>query len=68
AEDPGHDINYIAQSGALHAFRRGSAKPVPPINVVGDFAGGSMHGAISILAALWGKKSGLPVEQVLDVA
>lgn len=68
AEDPGHDINYIAQSGALHAFRRGSGKPVPPINVVGDFAGGSMHGAISILAALWGKKSGLPVEQVLDVA
>lgn len=68
AGDPGHDINYIAQSGALSAFRRGTEKPVPPINVVGDFAGGSMHGVISILAALWGKRAGLRVEQVLDVA
>ncbi|GAA1051141.1 CaiB/BaiF CoA transferase family protein [Arthrobacter russicus] len=66
--DPGHDINYIAQSGALHGFRRGSDMPVPPINLVGDFAGGSMHGAISILAALLGKQAGQPVEQVLDIA
>lgn len=68
AQDPGHDINYIAQSGALNGFRRGADKPVPPINLVGDFAGGSMHGAISILAALFGKKSGRNVEQVLDIA
>lgn len=68
AQDPGHDINYIAQSGALNGFRRGTDKPVPPINLVGDFAGGSMHGLISILAALLGKKSGRDVEQVLDIA
>lgn len=66
--DPGHDINYIAQSGALNGFRRGTDKPVPPINLVGDFAGGSMHGAISILAALLGKQAGQDVEQVLDIA
>lgn len=68
AAQPGHDINYIAHSGALHAFRRGAEKPVPPLNLVADFAGGSMHGAISILAALHGLRTGLPVEQVLDIA
>jgi len=68
AQKPGHDINYIAQSGALNGFRRGRGKPVPPINVVGDFAGGSLHGAVSILAAMVGLKSGLAVEQVLDIA
>ncbi|WP_049758957.1 CoA transferase [Renibacterium salmoninarum] len=63
AQDPGHDINYIAQSGALNAFRRGSGKPMPPINVAGDFAGGSMHGVISILAALWGSDQGIPLSK-----
>lgn len=68
SQDPGHDINYIAQSGALYAFRQGNEMPVPPLNVVGDFAGGAMHGALSILAALWGIKSGNSVQRVLDIA
>jgi alpha-methylacyl-CoA racemase len=38
----GHDINYIALSGALHAFGRADEKPTPPINTVADFGGGGM--------------------------
>ncbi len=38
----GHDINYIALSGALHAIGRADGPPVPPLNLVGDFGGGGM--------------------------
>jgi len=48
----GHDINYIALSGALHAIGRSGQKPVPPLNLVGDFGGGGMMLAFGILAAL----------------
>lgn len=51
AHAAGHDLNYIALTGALDAI--GSReKPVPPVNVVGDFGGGSMYLAVGVLAAL----------------
>lgn len=51
----GHDINYLALTGALHAV--GPAKlPVPPVNFVGDFGGGSMMLVTGILAALWNRE------------
>ena len=52
AHEPGHDINYIAISGALHAYGRAGEKPTPPINMVGDFGGGAMMLAFGMLAAL----------------
>jgi alpha-methylacyl-CoA racemase len=48
----GHDINYIAISGALHAIGRSGAAPVPPLNYVGDFGGGAMLLAVGVLSAL----------------
>ena len=48
----GHDINYIALSGVLHAIGRSGQKPVPPLNLAGDFGGGGMMLAFGILAAL----------------
>ncbi len=52
AQAAGHDINYIALSGALHAIGRPGATPVPPLNLVGDFGGGGMLLALGICAAL----------------
>jgi alpha-methylacyl-CoA racemase len=48
----GHDINYIALSGALSAFGRRGERPVPPVNLLGDFAGGGMLCAMGVLLAL----------------
>jgi alpha-methylacyl-CoA racemase len=48
----GHDINYIALSGALNAFGRAGEKPTPPINTVGDFGGGGMLLAFGMVSAL----------------
>jgi alpha-methylacyl-CoA racemase len=48
----GHDINYVALSGALHAFGRAGEKPTPPINMVGDFGGGGMMLAFGMVSAL----------------
>jgi alpha-methylacyl-CoA racemase len=48
----GHDINYIALSGALHAIGRAGEKPTPPLNLVGDFGGGGMLLAFGMVAAL----------------
>jgi len=47
----GHDINYIALSGALHLIGPPGGKPVPPLNLVGDFGGGGMLLAFGLLAA-----------------
>jgi alpha-methylacyl-CoA racemase len=52
AADVGHDINYIAISGALHAFGEAGRKPVAPINLIGDFGGGGMMLAFGMLAAI----------------
>ena len=47
----GHDINYLAMSGLLHAIGTADA-PLPPLNVVADFGGGAMHLAVGVLARL----------------
>ena len=52
AQVPGHDINYIALTGALHAFGRAGQAPTPPVNLVGDFGGGTLYLVLGILAAL----------------
>ena len=49
----GHDINYIALTGALAALGRSGEPAPPPLNLVGDFGGGSMLLALGIVAALW---------------
>jgi len=48
----GHDINYISLSGALHAIGRAGDRPLPPLNLVGDFGGGGMLLAFGIACAL----------------
>ncbi len=48
----GHDINYIALAGVLHAIGREGEKPVPPLNLVGDFGGGGMLLAFGIACGL----------------
>ena len=63
----GHDINYIALSGALHTYGNQGSKPVPPVNAVGDFGGGGMMMAFGVLAAvLSAQKTGRG--QVVDCA
>ena len=52
ARAAGHDINYIAVAGALHAFGRAGEKPTPPINMVGDFGGGGMFLAFGMVSAI----------------
>jgi alpha-methylacyl-CoA racemase len=51
AQAAGHDINYIALSGALHAIGVAD-RPTPPLNLVGDFGGGALYLAFGVLAAL----------------
>jgi alpha-methylacyl-CoA racemase len=66
AHAAGHDINYIALSGALHAIGT-REQPLPPLNLVGDFGGGALLLAWGMLAALWeARNSGLG--QVVDAA
>ncbi|MGX1762722.1 CaiB/BaiF CoA transferase family protein, partial [Streptomyces lydicus] len=52
ADRAGHDINYISITGVLHAIGRKGERPVPPLNMVGDFGGGSMFLVFGLLAAL----------------
>ncbi len=67
APTAGHDIDYIAISGALSPIGRAGEPPVPPLNLVGDFGGGGMLLALGILAALVERAtSGLG--QVVDAA
>ncbi|MTD57542.1 CaiB/BaiF CoA transferase family protein [Amycolatopsis pithecellobii] len=67
AQRAGHDINYISLTGALHAIGRAGERPVPPLNLVGDFGGGSMFLVTGVLAALWERaRSGQG--QVVDAA
>jgi alpha-methylacyl-CoA racemase len=63
----GHDINYIAVTGALASIGRAGQTPVPPLNLVGDFGGGTMFLVVGVLAALLEReRSGLG--QVIDAA
>jgi len=67
AKAAGHDINYISMSGALHAIGRKGEKPVPPLNLVGDFGGGGMMLAFGMVCALFeSQKTGQG--QVVDAA
>lgn len=63
----GHDINYISLTGSLHAIGRKGGKPVPPLNLVGDYGGGAMFLALGMVCALLEtRKSGQG--QVVDAA
>lgn len=65
AKAAGHDINYIALSGALHAIGRPGQPPVPPANLVGDFGGGGMMMAFGMVSAiLYARSTG--TGQVVD--
>jgi len=67
AQSAGHDINYIGLSGALHAIGEPGGKPVPPLNLIGDFGGGGMLLAYGLVCALLeAQKSGKG--QVVDTA
>jgi len=52
AHAAGHDINYIALAGVLHAIGREGEAPVPPLNLVGDFGGGALYLAFGLLAGI----------------
>lgn len=67
AKAAGHDINYISLSGALHAIGRKGGPPVAPLNLVGDFGGGSMLLAFGIACAIIESKSS-GHGQVVDAA
>ncbi len=63
----GHDINYIALTGVLHAIGPAHGAPVPPLNLVGDYGGGALYLAFGVMAALFERqRSGLG--QVVDAA
>ncbi|MGH7986836.1 MAG: CaiB/BaiF CoA transferase family protein [Candidatus Binataceae bacterium] len=51
----GHDLNYIATAGALSMIGRKDQLPTIPLNLLADYAGGGMHGAIGVLAALFAR-------------
>jgi alpha-methylacyl-CoA racemase len=67
APTAGHDIDYIAISGALSPIGRAGQAPVPPINFIGDFGGGGMLMALGILAALV-ERAASGQGQVVDAA
>ena len=67
AKTAGHDINYIALGGALAAFGPRGAAPLPPMNLVGDYGGGSLYLVMGILAALHESKAS-GQGQVVDAA
>jgi alpha-methylacyl-CoA racemase len=67
ARTAGHDINYVSLTGALHAIGHAGGRPVLPLNLVGDFGGGSMLLLVGVLAALWEARSS-GQGQVVDAA
>lgn len=67
ASAAGHDINYIALTGALNAIGRRGQPPVPPLNLLGDYAGGSLYLAFGMLAGIIDARSS-GKGQVVDAA
>lgn len=63
----GHDINYLGLTGALHAIGEKGGRPIPPLNLVADFGGGTAFVIIGILTALL-ERSTSGVGQVVDTA
>jgi alpha-methylacyl-CoA racemase len=66
AQAAGHDLNYLALSGALHAIG-GADKPCPPLNLVGDYGGGALYLAFGVMAALF-ERTQSGCGQVVDAA
>lgn len=67
ARAAGHDLNYIALAGALHAIGREGAPPTPPLNLLGDYAGGAMLLAFGIVSAMLSARA-TGAGQVVDAA
>ena len=67
AQAAGHDINYISLAGALHAIGNKGGKPVPPLNLVGDFGGGGMLLAFGLVCGIL-EARGSGTGQVIDSA
>lgn len=63
----GHDINYVAQTGALYAFGTDDSAPRPPINILGDYAGGGLLAALGVVSAVLGSQNS-GRGQVVDAA
>jgi alpha-methylacyl-CoA racemase len=67
AQAAGHDLNYIALAGALHAFGRRGGPPTPPLNLLADYAGGALYLAFGLVCGiLEARRSGQG--QVVDAA
>lgn len=67
AQRAGHDLNYIAVTGVLHAIGSGTAAPPPPLNMIGDYGGGAMFAVVGLLAGLLhARETGMG--QVVDAA
>jgi alpha-methylacyl-CoA racemase len=67
AKEAGHDINYVALTGALHCLGDDDRPPPPPLNLVADLGGGALYLVVGVLAAVWeAKRSGRG--QTIDVA
>jgi alpha-methylacyl-CoA racemase len=67
SQTAGHDINFLAIAGALHPLGPADRPPPPPLNLVGDFAGGALYLAIRVLAALLQRERSA-AGQVIDAA
>ncbi|WP_203994926.1 CaiB/BaiF CoA transferase family protein [Micromonospora lutea] len=67
APHAGHDIDYLALTGALHGIGRAGQPPVPPLNLLGDFGGGGMMLALGVVSALYAVRGGA-TGQVVDAA
>ncbi len=67
AQQAGHDLNYVALSGVLHALGPAGSAPLPPLNLVGDYGGGALYLVLGVMVALWERqRSGRG--QVVDAA
>jgi alpha-methylacyl-CoA racemase len=64
---PGHDINYIALTGVLHTIGSPGGPPVPPLNLTGDFGGGTLYLALGLVSAML-ESRGSGRGQVVDAA
>jgi len=67
AQAAGHDLNYIALTGALHSIGRAGQKPTPPLNLVGDYGGGALYLVTGLLAAIIAARA-TGLGQVVDAA
>lgn len=67
AHSAGHDINYLSLSGVLHAITDPQGRPAVPLNLIGDFGGGSLYLVMGVLAALWERQQS-GQGQVVDAA